>query len=152
MSYSYVSIKKAALNWVIRGESVYLRIKSVLPDIPYISNLSKMKKADLHVHSKYSNDGEFGIQDIIEMCELNGVGILSITDHNSVKGIKDALRLCEQSSLIFIPVIASEYTDKRHRARPPAMPGSDVSQVVVAGLPSQSQAVPHEPFRARSAR
>lgn len=105
MSYSYVSIKKAALNWVIRGESVYLRIKSVLPDIPYISNLSKMKKADLHVHSKYSNDGEFGIQDIIEMCELNGVGILSITDHNSVKGIKDALRLCEQSSLIFIPGI-----------------------------------------------
>lgn len=69
------------------------------------SNLSEMKKADLHVHSKYSNDGEFGIQDIIEMCELNRVDILSITDHNSVNGLMDAVSLCEQSSLCFIPGI-----------------------------------------------
>ena len=50
-------------------------------------------KADLHIHSKYSNDGEFGIPEIIQKCSENGVDIFSITDHNNVRGSREAKRL-----------------------------------------------------------
>lgn len=50
-----------------------------------------MSKVDLHIHSKYSGDGEFSIKKIMDMCKASGMKLMSITDHNSVKGIPIAL-------------------------------------------------------------
>jgi 3',5'-nucleoside bisphosphate phosphatase len=61
-----------------------------------------MNQADLHVHSGYSDDGELEIKDIIEKCILNKVEILSVTDHNSVKGIQEAASICSHSGIKFI--------------------------------------------------
>lgn len=61
-----------------------------------------MNKIDLHIHSKYSNDGEFGIQELIYKCLNNKINILSITDHNSVSAIQEAIPLCLDLGLDFI--------------------------------------------------
>jgi predicted metal-dependent phosphoesterase TrpH len=61
-----------------------------------------MNKIDLHIHSKYSNDGEFGIQDIVEKCINNKIDILSITDHNSIRGIEEAIPICLRSGIELI--------------------------------------------------
>jgi len=61
-----------------------------------------MNKIDLHVHSKYSDDGEFGIQEIINKCINNKIHTLSITDHNSVRGINEAILISSQSGIDLI--------------------------------------------------
>lgn len=47
-------------------------------------------KIDLHMHSSYSDDGELTPKEIIALSKKNNIDIISITDHNSVKGIKEA--------------------------------------------------------------
>ena len=60
---------------------------------------------DLHVHSKFSNDGEYGVQDLIGYCLDNKVTILSITDHNSVSAVSEALIPALESGITLIPGI-----------------------------------------------
>ncbi len=55
---------------------------------------SETMKADLHIHSRYSDDGELGIPAIMELCREQGIGLFSITDHNRVKGAREADSLC----------------------------------------------------------
>lgn len=64
-----------------------------------------MNTTDLHVHSKYSNDGEFEIQEIVDRCICNKVKALSVTDHNSISGINEAIQVCRNSAIDFIPGI-----------------------------------------------
>ncbi len=63
-------------------------------------------KADLHIHSLYSNDGELGIPEILKNCHKNGVDTFSITDHNCVGGSREAMRLAAvDDGINFIPGI-----------------------------------------------
>jgi len=63
-------------------------------------------KADLHIHSLYSNDGELGIPEILKNCQTGGVDTFSITDHNCVGGSREAKRLAADIEEInFIPGI-----------------------------------------------
>jgi len=63
-------------------------------------------KADLHIHSSYSNDGEIDIPRIIELCAENGIDAFSVTDHNGVGGSREAsLLLTGDHSISFIPGI-----------------------------------------------
>ncbi len=50
-----------------------------------------MVKADLHIHSSYSLDGDLNVSQIISGCKESGLDIISITDHNLVKAIPEAL-------------------------------------------------------------
>ena len=43
-----------------------------------------MIRADLHIHSEYSSDGEFRVADIVGKCAAGGVDLFSLTDHNTV--------------------------------------------------------------------
>jgi len=60
---------------------------------------------DLHIHSQFSSDGELGISKIINRCLVQKIDILSITDHNSVKGINQAIHFTQQAGVDFIPGI-----------------------------------------------
>ncbi|MDR0334749.1 MAG: PHP domain-containing protein, partial [Methanomassiliicoccaceae archaeon] len=40
-------------------------------------------RADLHIHSKYSNDGRSSVDDIIKAAKAKGLGCIAIADHNS---------------------------------------------------------------------
>ncbi|MHA9739377.1 PHP domain-containing protein [Robinsoniella peoriensis] len=58
-----------------------------------------MTKTDLHIHSNYSDDGSFSVPEIMNMCKQSGIGFLSITDHNTVKGVAQAQALAGQIGL-----------------------------------------------------
>ena len=63
-------------------------------------------KADLHIHSLHSNDGEYSIPEIIDFCIESGVDTFSITDHNSVGGSREAMQLtADIEGVDFIPGI-----------------------------------------------
>ena len=50
-----------------------------------------MSKVDLHIHSRFSRDGEIPVSRILEMCMSTGMKLISITDHNSVEGVSEAM-------------------------------------------------------------
>ena len=64
-----------------------------------------MIDADLHIHSHCSPDGEFGVSGIVDKCLSRKIGVFSLTDHNSVKGIEEAGTLAQQANIDFIPGI-----------------------------------------------
>ena len=39
---------------------------------------------DLHIHSQFS-DGQFDIKKLVELSRTNGVGLISITDHDDIR-------------------------------------------------------------------
>ena len=43
---------------------------------------------DLHIHSNNS-DGTFTPKQLVDIAEKNNVGILSITDHDSISGLEE---------------------------------------------------------------
>ena len=59
---------------------------------------------DLHVHSTYS-DGEKEPLEILEICHNSNVSIVSITDHNNVLGVKEAISNNPYPDLHIIPGI-----------------------------------------------
>lgn len=54
-----------------------------------------MMKIDIHIHSDFSSDGQHSIDDIIKYVKDSNVDLFSITDHNTVLGVKEALKRCE---------------------------------------------------------
>lgn len=59
----------------------------------------------MHIHSQYSNDGEFSIDEIISKCINRKVNLFALTDHNSVRGIEEAINPTKEIGLEFIPGI-----------------------------------------------
>ena len=64
-----------------------------------------MKKLDLHMHSYFSDDGEFSPEVIIDKSIENGLNLISITDHNSVKANSVALEYIKGTNISYIPGI-----------------------------------------------
>jgi 3',5'-nucleoside bisphosphate phosphatase len=63
-----------------------------------------VKKADLHIHTNAS-DGKYTSHEIAVMAKDSGMSVISITDHDTTKSLKDASSFCSQMSLKFIPGI-----------------------------------------------
>ncbi|RLF55463.1 MAG: metal-dependent phosphoesterase [Thermoplasmata archaeon] len=53
---------------------------------------SEYLKLDLHIHSRYSEDAKGSPSDIVRIAKKRGLDGIAITDHNSIKGAKKALR------------------------------------------------------------
>ena len=69
-----------------------------------------MNKIDLHIHSAYSSDGELAVSQIAETCIENLVNIFSITDHNCVRGNREAMEIAKVLKLDFISGIEIDCT------------------------------------------
>lgn len=63
-----------------------------------------MIKVDFHVHTT-SSDGIMTPAEVVQRAEKNGVKFLSITDHDTVSGIEEALIEAKKSNLQLIPGI-----------------------------------------------
>ncbi|BBA49767.1 hypothetical protein FV113G1_01130 [Fusobacterium varium] len=50
------------------------------------------KNIDLHMHSLYSDDGEFSPEEIIKIGKREEMEIMALTDHNSVKGVDEMIK------------------------------------------------------------
>jgi predicted metal-dependent phosphoesterase TrpH len=61
--------------------------------------------ADLHMHSNYSLDGEFPVKDLLAKWQEHGLSIVSLTDHNSVRGVGEAIEMAHSSGITVIPGI-----------------------------------------------
>lgn len=60
-----------------------------------------MAYADLHIHSTVS-DGTLTPEEIVRLCRENGVGALSVTDHDAVEGTLRAAPLARAAGLLYV--------------------------------------------------
>lgn len=65
---------------------------------------------DLHMHSLYSDDGEFTPTQLVDMCHEKGIKIMAIADHNSVKAISEASKRAEALGISYIPAVEIDCT------------------------------------------
>ena len=70
------------------------------------------KFIDLHMHSFYSDDGEFSPSELVEKCKEKGICIMAIADHNSVKGIQEAKKTAKIEGIQYITGIEIDCTYK----------------------------------------
>ena len=63
-----------------------------------------MKTADLHTHSYYS-DGIYSPRKVVGFAKEKGIKYLALTDHNSVKGVKEAIKEGKKLGVIVIPAV-----------------------------------------------
>jgi len=60
---------------------------------------------DLHMHSRYSDDGEFTPTELVEKCIASGIRTMSITDHNTVRANEEAQKEANKRGIRYIPGI-----------------------------------------------
>ncbi|MBQ7839467.1 MAG: PHP domain-containing protein [Lachnospiraceae bacterium] len=65
---------------------------------------------DLHMHSLYSEDGEFTPAQLVEQCGAQGITVMSITDHNSIRANSEAELLAKEHGICYIPGIEIDCT------------------------------------------
>ena len=53
---------------------------------------SRGRRMDLHIHSKYSDDGVLDPEEIVRIAKKKGLDGIAITDHNTIKGGQKAQR------------------------------------------------------------
>lgn len=67
-------------------------------------------KADLHIHSLHSADGEYSVEELLADAARQGIRVLSITDHNSVAGVAAAHRQGRQLGITVVPGLELDCT------------------------------------------
>ncbi|MFQ9514407.1 MAG: PHP domain-containing protein [Eubacterium sp.] len=65
---------------------------------------------DLHMHSLYSEDGEFTPFELIQKCVKNNINIMCISDHNSVRANIDGSEIAALTDIIYVPGIEIDCT------------------------------------------
>ena len=78
-----------------------------------IATLANDLKFDLHAHSKYSYDSFMSVEKILEMAKKKGLDGIAVTDHNTMKGGVEALKINEDKDFQVIvgAEIKTEYGD-----------------------------------------
>lgn len=61
-----------------------------------------MKSADLHLHSTCS-DGKYPPAEVAARCKAAGLALFSLTDHDSMEGVSEALAAAEQLGITCVP-------------------------------------------------
>jgi len=57
---------------------------------------------DLHIHSKTCSDGNLSVEEIIEEAKARNVGLMSITDHDSIGCQKQAMTLAQKNGIHYV--------------------------------------------------
>ena len=66
--------------------------------------MNSQKNSDLHMHSTAS-DGGYSPSELMRKCKENGLEIVSLTDHDTVDGIEEALLTGKELGIKVIPGI-----------------------------------------------
>ena len=67
---------------------------------------------DLHMHSIYSDDGEFTPTELVQQCKEAGIRVMSIADHNSAKANAEAKIEAQKAGIKYITGIEIDCTYK----------------------------------------
>ena len=65
---------------------------------------------DLHMHSHYSDDGEYAPKHLISQCRDRGILVMSVTDHNCARANVQAAEFAAKSHILFVPGIEIDCT------------------------------------------
>lgn len=65
----------------------------------------RMSCIDLHIHSNSSLDGELSVEQILALSDEKELSVISVTDHNSITGVKHALEIAHRSGITVLPGI-----------------------------------------------
>jgi len=60
------------------------------------------KKGDFHIHSNYS-DGTFTPSEVVILAKKKNVDIISLTDHNNISGVDEAIATGKELGVKIIP-------------------------------------------------
>ncbi|MCX8123355.1 MAG: PHP domain-containing protein [Spirochaetes bacterium] len=60
-------------------------------------------RIDLHIHSHYSEDGDYSVEYIFQLAKQTRLCAISITDHDSIESIPDAARSSEKYGIEYVP-------------------------------------------------
>jgi hypothetical protein len=81
-------------------------------DYKTIRQRANLSKADLHIHSNYS-DGKPTIGEILEYVEDNtNLAVIAITDHDTIEGALEAQEIAKTKKLSFDIIIGEEVSTK----------------------------------------
>lgn len=64
----------------------------------------------MHIHSFYSDDGEYTPEELVELCVEKGLRYFSIADHNCTDGIEEAVLYCRGKDIRIIPAVELDCT------------------------------------------
>ncbi len=67
---------------------------------------------DLHMHSIYSDDGQFTEQELVNIAIDANLKVMAIADHNSVEAVENARIIAEKNKIKLIPGIEIDCTYK----------------------------------------
>ncbi|MFZ5954825.1 MAG: PHP domain-containing protein [Nanoarchaeota archaeon] len=81
-----------------------------------------MLKIDLHIHSKFS-DGKYSPRELIDLAISKKIPAIALTDHDTVKGNKEAIEYSEEKNFEFVPGIEITIT-----------PPKDCDELHIVGL------------------
>lgn len=65
---------------------------------------------DLHMHSSFSDDGTYNVEEIFQMAKAKGMKIISITDHNCTKANVIADKMSDLYDIAYIPGVEIDCT------------------------------------------
>ena len=65
---------------------------------------------DLHMHSRYSDDGEYTPTELVAQCARAGIHMMSVTDHNCAKANAEAQKAAEKNGIRYLPGIEIDCT------------------------------------------
>ena len=68
------------------------------------------KLMDLHMHSYYSDDGEFSPEELVRQCAMSGIRVMSIADHNSVRANEAGSQAARRAGIRYVPGIEIDCT------------------------------------------
>jgi predicted metal-dependent phosphoesterase TrpH len=71
-------------------------------------------KIDLHIHSNCS-DGEFTVQEIVKEAKIRNIGLMSITDHDSIGSQKMAIDLAKKDGIRYVSGVELNVTFSHRR-------------------------------------
>jgi predicted metal-dependent phosphoesterase TrpH len=75
--------------------------------------VSNSLKADLHVHTRYSEDSISPPEKIVEHCLKVGIDCLAITDHNEISGAFEIKRIAPFKVILGEEILTSQGGDHR---------------------------------------
>ncbi len=65
---------------------------------------------DLHIHSKSCSDGNLTVEEIVKEAKIRNIGLMSITDHDSIGCQEKAMALARKNGIRYIPGVELNVT------------------------------------------
>jgi len=57
---------------------------------------------DLHIHSKSCSDGNLTVEEIVKEAKIRNIGLISITDHDSIGCQEKAMALARKNGIRYV--------------------------------------------------